>query len=269
MTDILSPKRLERSRSEDNENFVHAFARGLQVIRTFSDGAEKQTLSDVARRANISRASARRLLHTLFQLGYVDFDGKQFWLKPKILDLGYSYVSSLELAGIAQDAMSALAAKVQSSCSISILEGHDVVYVARAMVSMITSRVFAVGNRIPAHALSMGRIQLAALSDEALDDYLATAELKRYTPYTVTDPVQLREILIADREMGWSVVRRELDEGVCAMGMPLLGRDGETIAGLGLGLKPDLSHNPAFLETMRQEMARTVGTINELMRLRA
>lgn len=256
------------ARPQSNETFVDAFARGLQVIRSFGEGQEKQTLSDVARRASISRASARRLLHTLLQLRYVDYDGKYFSLKPKILDLGYSYISSLELAGVAKHAMTELATTMNSSCSLGILDGRDIVYIRRAEVRAVTTCSSTVGNRVPAHLLAMGRIQLAALSDEALDEYVATVELTRYTPYTVTDRRQLRSIIRADGEKGWSIIRRELDEGICSIAMAVRGNYGETVAGLGLGLRPDLSNDPITVEYARRELAKTVDAISDLLRMR-
>lgn len=248
--------------------FVDAFARGIQVIRTFGPEREKQTLSDVAACAGISRASARRLLHTLLHLNYVHFDGRYFSLKPTILDLGYSYISSMEFGEFAVEAMHDLASRTNSSCSIGILEGYDVLYVARISVRRLTARVFPIGGRFPAHILAMGRPQLAALSDDALDDYLANAAIERFTPYTVVDRDELRRIIRADRERGWSVVKRELDEGVCAIGMPLRNKSGRVIAGLGLGLRPDRADDPAVIEEARVEIAKAVETINGLVRLR-
>jgi IclR family transcriptional regulator, pca regulon regulatory protein len=259
----------ETGRCPDNETYVDSFARGLLVIRTFSRDQERQTLSEVASSAGISRASARRLLHTLVQLNYAQYDGRYFSLKPKILDLGYAYVSSMEFGDLVVDSMHELAARTDSSCAISILEGHDVVYAARTTVRRVTSRSFPVGCRFPAHILSMGRIQLAALSDEALDAYLATAHFERFTRYTVVDPAELRRIIRADGEKGWSLVKREFDEGLCAMAMAVRNKKGDVIAGLGFALAPDRADDPAFIDESLIELAKTIGTINGLMRLRA
>jgi IclR family pca regulon transcriptional regulator len=248
--------------------FVDAFARGIQVIRTFGPGCEKQTLSEVAARAEISRASARRLLHTLLQLNYARFDGRYFSLKPAILDLGYAYISSMEFGEFAVEAVHDLAARMNSSCSIGVLDGYDIVYVLRTSIGRLTARVFSVGDRFPAHILAMGRVQLAALSDAALDDYLAHARIERFTPYTVVDRDELRRILRADRERGWSVINRELDEGVCAIGMPLRDKNNRVIAGLGLGIRPDRADDPVAIEEARIELAKAVATIDGLVRLR-
>ena len=239
------------------------------MIRTFGPGSERQTLSDVAARAGISRAAARRLLYTLLQLGYAQFDGRRFSLKPTILDLGYAYISSMAFGEFAVEAMHELASRTNSSCSLGVLEGDEVVYVLRTSIGRLTARIFPIGGRFPAHVLAMGRPQLAALGDEALEHYLATAKIERYTPYTVTGRDALRRILVADRERGWSVVKRELDEGICAIGMAVRNKDGEVIAGLGLGLRPERADDPAAVEEARAELARAVEQIETLLRLRS
>lgn len=248
--------------------YVDAFARGLNVIRTFGRERERQTLSEVAARAGISRASARRLLYTLVQLGYAQNDGRHFSLSPRILDLGYAYVSSMDFGDLVHDPMHELASRTNSSCSISILEGHEIVYVLRTTVRRVTTRNFPLGSRFPAHILSMGRIQLAALSDDALDHYLATAHIERFTRFTTVDREELRRIIRADREKGWSMMKREFDEGLCAMGMAIRNKEGTVIAGLGLDIPPDRADDDAFIANSLKELARTVDTINSLMRQR-
>jgi IclR family transcriptional regulator, pca regulon regulatory protein len=247
---------------------VDAFARGLQVIRTFSRDRERQTLSQVATHAGISRASARRLLHTLVQLNYAQCEGRYFSLKPKVLDLGYAYVSSMEFGDLVIDTIHDLALRTNSSCSICVLEGHDVVYVARTTVRRVVGRVLPVGSRCPAYVLSMGRIQLAALGDEALDHFLATANIERFTPYTVVDQAELRRIIRADGAKGWSLVKRELDEGLCAMAMPIRNKKGDVIAALGFGLRPERADDPVYIQETLAEVAKTVAMIDGLMQLR-
>ena len=268
MTDILTPLKFDPSRSENNDMFVHAFARGLEVIRSFGEGAERQTLSDVARRSNISRASARRLLHTLLQLGYVDYDGKLFWLKPKVLDLGYSFIASLDFAGIAQDSLNDLAKRSNSSASLCVLAGHEVVYVARSSVRNGSRCTNVIGDRQAAHLLSMGRVLLAQLSDAELDHYLSTVPLTRHTPYTITHPKELRKTIHADRAKGWSIVRREMNEGVCAVAMPIRSKDGRVIAGLGLSIRPDLSNDPDVVNEALAQLSTAIENIEGLISLR-
>ena len=253
---------------QKGETFVDSFARGLLVIRSFGAGADKQTLSDVARRAEISRASARRLLHTLLQLGYVQYDGKYFSLRPRILDLGYAYISTLEMTGATRETMQDLATRMNSACSITVLDGHDVVYVVRAAVHLLTHRAYPPGTRIPAHCLAGGRIQLAMLDDATLENYLATATLTAFTPYTVTDRDRLRDLILADREKGWSLVARELNEGVCAIAMPIQDSSGKTTCALAVSLRPDLSDDRATIDFARRSLTTAVETLGELFSLR-
>src|SRR5919205_75546 len=156
-------------------HFVRSLERGLAVIRAFDASAPELTLSDVARLTGLTRAAARRFLLTLVDLGYVRFDGRLFSLTPRVLELGYAYLSGLTLPDIAEPHLEWLAREVGESSSMSVLDGEDVVYVARVPTSRIMTVAINVGTRFPAYATSMGRVLLAGLSVGALDDYLAGA----------------------------------------------------------------------------------------------
>ena len=166
--------------------FVQSLQRGLEVIRAFDADARELTLSDVARRTGLSRAAARRFLLTLVDLGYVRTDARYFSLSPRVLELGYAYLSSLSLPEVAEPHLEALVAEVRESSSLSVLDGPDIVYVARVPVSRIMTVAINVGTRFPAHATSMGRVLLAGLAEPELDAYLEQAELQRLSPRTVT-----------------------------------------------------------------------------------
>src|SRR5690606_888308 len=213
---------------------VSGFMRGLKVITTFGEGAARQSLSDVARRADISRASARRLLHTLTALGYANTDGKQFWLTPRMLNLGFSYLSSMEIWSFAQSYMEELVQRVHESCSIAVLDGYDIYYVMRVPTRKLLKSTLNIGSSLPAHVVSLGRIQLAGLSDEELDHFLDTANIEQYTRFTVTDKEELRRIIREDGAKGWSVVDRELEEGMCGISVPIRNRHGKTIAAINI-----------------------------------
>jgi len=165
--------------------------------------------------------------------------------------------------------MDALAKAMNSSCSLGVLDGCEVVYIHRSEFRPVTSCTNSVGCRIPAHILAMGRVQLAALDDETLRHRLASIEPMRYTPYTVTDRKQLFAIIRADGEKGWSFVRRELDEGICSIAMPVLGKQDKVVAGLGVSIRPDLSNDPDTIDHARQELAKAVNAIGELLRMGA
>ncbi len=215
---------------------MRSLARGLAVIETFDRDHPSLSLAEVARRAGVSRATARRLLHTLVELGYAATDGKRFSLRAKVMSLGYSYMSSLGLIEIAQPVMSDLAAEVHESCSASVMDGHDVVYVARVPSKQrIMSISLTVGTRLPAHCTSMGRVLLAGLPPAALDGFLADgATLSRATDRTVVDPGQLREIVRRTAEQGWAMVDGELELGLISLAAPIRDGAGRVVAALNI-----------------------------------
>src|SRR6476646_234848 len=171
--------------NERGAHFVQSLERGLAVIRAFDTEHPELTLSDVARATGPTRAAARRFLLTLADLGYVRTDGRLFALSPRVLELGYAYLSSLSLPEVAEPHLEQLVAEVHESSSVSVLDGEDVVYVARVPVSRIMTVAVSVGTRFPAYATSMGRVLLAGLPEDALADYLRTVRIDRLSPRTV------------------------------------------------------------------------------------
>lgn len=220
--------------SERPDHFVQSLERGLAVIRAFGEDAPEMTLSEVAGRAKLTRAAARRFLLTLTDLGYVRTDGRRFALSPRVLELGYAYLSSLSLPEIAEPHLERLVAEVRESSSVSVLDGDDIVYVARVPTSRIMRVAINVGTRFPAHATSMGRVQLAALADAELDAYLARAELQPLTSHTLTEPDALRAELGRIRAQGWALVDQELEEGLRSVAAPIHDRTGRVVAAVNV-----------------------------------
>jgi IclR family pca regulon transcriptional regulator len=171
--------------TEPSSDYVQSLGRGLAVIRSFDAEHPRRTLSDVAKATDLTRATARRFLLTLVELGYVRTDGSVFWLTPWVLELGYSYLSSLTLPEVAGPHLESLAKQVHESTSVSILDGEDVVYVARVPVSRIMTVSITIGTQFPAFATSMGRVLLAGLPEAALDSYLAKITLTPLTGRTI------------------------------------------------------------------------------------
>ena len=250
------------TRDSEKSLMVHSFSRGLNVIKTFGEKASTLTLSEVASRASISRASARRLLHTLCDQGYARTNGKQFWLTPRILDLGFSYLSSMEIWSFAQAHMEDLVQLVHESCSIAVLDGYDIYYVMRVPTRKLLKSTLNVGSSLPAHVVSLGRIQLAELPDEELDHFLGTASIEQYTRFTVTDRAELRRIIREDGAKGWSVVDRELEEGMCGISVPIHNRSGKSIAAINITLPPSKAKEPGVLEYMRDQLQVTANRIH-------
>jgi IclR family pca regulon transcriptional regulator len=213
---------------------VQSLARGLSVIRAFSATAPELTLSQVARATDLSRAAARRFLLTLADLGYVRTDGRLFSLTPRVLELGYAYLSSLSLPEVADPHLERLAAEVHESASVAVLDGHDVVYVARVATARIMRVTINIGTRFPAYCTSMGRVLLAGLSPEGLDSYLESAELRGLTSRTITQPPTLRAELERVRARGWAMVDQELEEGLRSIAAPIRDRSGQAVAAVNV-----------------------------------
>jgi IclR family pca regulon transcriptional regulator len=214
----------------ESAEHVRSLSRGLAVVRALGGAPGGRTLSDVARGTGLTRAAARRFLHTLVELGYARTDGRHFTLTPRVLELGHAYLSSFQLADVAQPHLEALSAQVGESCSVSVLDGTDVVYVARSAVSRLMTVGIAVGTRFPAYATSMGRVLLAELSGPERDEHLAAAELRPLTARTETSPQRLHTVLDGVRRAGWCLVDQELEVGLRAVAAPLRDRTGTVIA---------------------------------------
>ncbi|MBF6215427.1 helix-turn-helix domain-containing protein [Nocardia puris] len=220
--------------AEPSLEYVQSLGRGLAVIRSFDAEHPRRTLSEVAAATELTRATARRFLLTLVELGYVRTDGGQFWLTPKVLELGYSFLSSLGLPELSGPHLEALAGRVHESTSVSILDGTDIVYVARVPVSRIMTVSIDIGTRFPAFATSMGRVLLAALDPEALDRYLSEADLAPITPSTIASAAQLRAELERVRALGFCVVDQELEQGLRSMAAPIRDRHGAVVAAVNI-----------------------------------
>src|SRR3954447_20200655 len=215
-------------------HFVQSLERGLAVIRAFDEHNVELTLSDVARSTGLTRAAARRFLLTLADLGYVRTDGRWFSLSPRVLELGYAYLSSLTLPEVAEPHLERLVGEVRESSSVSVLDGGDIVYVARVPVSRIMTVAINVGTRFPAYATSMGRVMLAGLPDEELEQYLANVRLDRLSSRTVATPDALRTELMRVRGQGWAMVDQELEEGLRSVAAPPRDRSARVIAAVTL-----------------------------------
>jgi beta-ketoadipate pathway transcriptional regulators, PcaR/PcaU/PobR family len=217
-----------------SSDFVQSLDRGLAVIRAFGPDRDRLTLSEVARETGLTRAAARRFLLTLVALGYVRNDGKEFSLGPRVLELGYSYLSSMRLPDVAQPHVEELVAEVRESSSISVLDGDDVVDIVRVPAKRIMTVSVPVGTRFRAHASSKGRVLLASLSEAELDAFLAEARLDGLTSHTVTDPERLRSLLAEVRAQGYAIVDEEVEEGVRSVAVPLRDAAGTVIAAINV-----------------------------------
>lgn len=224
-----------------SDQFVQSLARGLSVITAFDHDHREMTLSEVASRVGLSRATARRFLHTLVELDYVRTDGRTFTLTPQVLRLGTAYLSGLGLPEVAQPHLERLSAQVGESTSAAVLDGQDIVYVARVATRRIMSVGITVGTRFPAYATSMGRVLLAGLPADELDAYLAGVELHRLGPHAVHDTTTLREKIVRAREQGWAKVDQELEPGLRSIAAPVVDGTGNVVAALNISASSSTS----------------------------
>ncbi|MCE1179516.1 MAG: helix-turn-helix domain-containing protein [Micrococcales bacterium] len=217
--------------------FVQSLARGFDVILAFDAEHPDLTLADVARRTALTRATARRFLYTLVTLGYVRTDGRHFSLTPRVLRLGFAYLSGISLPEVAQPHLKDLSRALGESTSAAVLDGDDIVYVARIHTQRIMSVGIPIGTRFPAYATSMGRVLLAALPQAELDDYLARVDLAPLTPLTVRDTESLRRELRRVGDQRYAVVDQELETGLRAVAVPVTDTRGRVVAAINVSMR--------------------------------
>jgi IclR family pca regulon transcriptional regulator len=251
---------------ERSPDFVQSLERGLAVIRAFDAANPELTLSDVARHTGLTRAAARRFLHTLVDLGYMRFDGRLFALRPRVLELGYAYLSSLSLPEVAHPHLEALAAQVHESCSVSVLDGDEVVYVARVPTKRIMTVAISVGTRFPAFATSMGRVLLAAQPADWLDHWLTTADLQPLTRRTVSDPDRLRAVLARVRSQGFALVDQEFEEGLRSLAVPVHGVDGSVIAAMNVSARASRGSSDVIRRELLPPLLATARAVEDDLR---
>ena len=247
------------------DSYVQSFARGLQVIRAFNASAPRQTLSEVAARSGLTRAGARRILLTLQALGYVHIDGKLFSLSPRILELGFAYLSSLPIWNLADPVMQALASEVGESCSAAVLDGSEIVYVLRMPTHKIMGLSLGVGSRLPAYCTSMGRLLLSNLPEGEVSARLSAQPLPARTKFTVTDPGEVAQLIAQVRSQGWALVNQELEEGMVSMAAPITNRAGEMVAALNISGQANRTSARVMLATMLGPLRQAALAVSRLL----
>ncbi|MDP2073991.1 IclR family transcriptional regulator C-terminal domain-containing protein [Hydrogenophaga sp.] len=247
------------------DSYVQSFARGLEVIRSFSAQAPRQTLSEVAARSGLTRAGARRILLTLQTLGYVETDGRDFRLTARILDLGFAYLSSMPIWNLAEPVVEALVESVKESSSAAVLDCTDIVYVMRVPTHKIMKNSLGIGSRLPAHCTSLGRMLLAGLSDAEVLERLKVSDLKPLTRHTVTDPAALLARVQQARKQGWCLVNQELEEGLISLAAPLVDASGRTVAALNLSGQANRTSARVVQDTLLPPLLDATRQISDLL----
>ena len=227
------PNPAEHRRSD--REFMGTLAKGLAVLGAFGEQHPSLTLSEAAAATGLSRAAARRVLLTLAELGYVSQAGRDFSLAPRILELGFAFLSTQSWIDRAEPLMKELSHLLRESCSAAILQGDEIVYVARMPAPhRIMSTTIAVGSRLPAFHTSLGRVQLGFLGEDELRRRLADRKITAYTPTTITDPATLVARIMADHRQGYSIVDEELERGLRSIAVSIVSRSSRNVGAINL-----------------------------------
>lgn len=246
-------------------DFMGGFAKGLKVIEAFGEDQPRLTITAAAANTGLDRATARRCLLTLAELGYADYDGKFFQLTPRILRLGHAYLSATPLPRLIQPFLDSLSEKAGQSASASVLDGAEIVYVARAAQKRVMSINLSPGSRLPAHCASMGRVLLAALPDAEARALIEASERRAYTHYSLTEPDDLMQELGRVRSQGYALVDQELEIGLCSIAVPLENARGRVVAALNIGapaaLSPAVEMPGRYLTALREVQAALRGVL--------
>jgi len=235
----------------DNKDIVTAFIKGLNVIKAFDYENTSMTLSEVAKKVDMTRASARRLLLTLESEGYVSHDNNNFFsLTPKVIDLGYSYFASLPWTDLAYKNMQNVVDFCKLSCSISILDGTKVICIMRIPATRILNEGIHVGSRLPAAYTATGRLFMAAMHDDELSEYVLKLPLSKMTEKSITDPDVLFKKILAEKEQGYQMVIEEIEDGLVSIAVPIYNRDNKMIGAMNIGTHLSYKNNALLEETV-------------------
>ena len=255
-------------RDGPRRDYVQSIDRVFAVLRCFGASSPSLTLSQVAERTGLDRAAARRYLLSLERLGYVGRQRQQFHLRPRILELGYAYLSSLTLPQLAQPTLSRLSADVQESCAVTVLDGAEITYVAVQNATRALSITHAVGNRLPAYCTAMGRVLLAGLDPPSAQRMLDTTAHMRHTTTTVYDTGEILAAIDAARRAGWAVVDQELEEGVRSVATPIHDASGAVIAAASVSTPTSRVTIPQLRGEIRRELTSAAAEIEANLRSR-
>jgi IclR family pca regulon transcriptional regulator len=244
-----------------DKEFMLTLARGLAVLEAFGRERTSMTLSQAAASARLSRATTRRILRTLGELGYVDQSDRQFSLSPQILRLGFAYLATQSWIERALPLMRELAERIGESCSAAILQGSEIVYVARVPTRRIMSMAVSVGSRLPAFHTALGRVQLGVLDDAEIWRRLKSLRIEPFTPYTITDLQALFDRVRSDRAQGFSLIDEELERGLRAIAVPITDDQGQQVAALNLSTHAARTTRNEMRERFLPELQRLAGRI--------
>ncbi len=254
------------ARFGDNPDFVTALARGLAVMLALSDRKRRMSIAQVSHRTGIPRAAVRRSLHTLSKLGFVAADdARHFYLRPRVLSLSHAYLSATPLVVLAQPIIDRLGESLHEACSLGILDGDEIVYLARSASSRIMSPALNVGRRLPAYCTSIGHVMLAHLPPQELDDYLSRTRFHPYTEHTLTSPDKLRSVLKEVRATGFAFASQQMELRLCTLAVPVLDIGGNFVAGMNVILQGRLVTASEMAERFAQPLQDAAAELGSLL----
>ena len=255
---------MQRDGDPEDKEFMTTLAKGLAVLGAFGSQRPTMTLAEAAQVADLSRAAARRVLRTLTQLGYVEQNGRSFSLSPRILDLGFAYLSTKSWIERALPLMRELNERFGESCSAAILQGNDIVYVARVPARRIMSTALSVGSRLPALHTALGRVLLGYLDEAELWRRLMSQRVEAYTPQTITEPQALFDRISADHAQRFSIVDEELERGLRALAVPVRDRSGQAVGAINLSTHSTRTTRNEMREQFLPELNRIAEQISAM-----
>jgi IclR family pca regulon transcriptional regulator len=235
---------------EDSRDYVQSLARGLSALRAFDSDHTHLSLAEIAQRAQLSRAVARRLVLTLEHLGYVRQVGRTFALSPRVLEFGFGYLGTLNISDLAQPLLEDLARRIDQSCSMAVLDGQSVIYVLRVPGRRVMTVSLGIGARLPAAATSMGRVLLAGLPEAHLATWLADCQPVRHTRHTVTDKKKLGQMIEQVRMERFAYVEQELELGLCSLAVPIRNAEGR----VAVAINTSMPYHPDVARKARTEL---------------
>jgi IclR family transcriptional regulator, pca regulon regulatory protein len=262
--------RLKRTAEEEearreSPDFIESLDRGLRVLELFGAGHRPMTLSDVARAANLSRATARRILFTLERGGFVAGDGKLFSLTPRVLVLASAYLSSNQIVAVLQPLIDQVASDTREVCSMAILDGEEAVFVARASPARVFSAGIDIGYRLPAFCTSVGRVLLGRLPNDEIAEAIRHMALTARTPHTVIDRKLLLDAVITDRGKGYSLVDQEAEDGFRSIAVPVRRYDGVIVAAINVGSHVDRISTGEMIDRFLPSLKAAAATAQRLL----
>jgi len=254
------------ARFSDDPDFVTALARGLAVLLALSDKRKHMSIAQVSHRTGIPRAAARRSLHTLLKLGFAAADdARRFYLRPRVLSFSHAYLSTSPIAVLAQPILDRFGEAVREACSLAMLDGDEIVYLARSTSSRIMSPSLNVGRRLPAYCTSVGHVMLAHLAQDELNAYLARTRFHPYTEHTPVSADKLRAQLKAVQESGYAFASQLMESRLCTLAVPVRDAGGQYVAGINVILQGRLYSQKDMAERYLQPLQEAAMELGSLL----